>query len=136
MAAALCAAELNEPFDLQHTPSVMLAELFIAVHRLRDLVPYATFRLLGRLAGDSREELRVGVARSLAAFVELYPARVEELLLALGCDSCRRVRAAAAETLAELLRQPHREALLERWSWHPDRALEVLNRAKKLVQKR
>jgi HEAT repeats len=137
MAAALCAAELNEPFDLVHTPSVMLAELFREVPRLRALVPYATFRLLARLANDPRDELRAGVARALAEFVELYGPGVEELLLPLACDPCRRVRTASAETLAELLRRlPGEEELAERWRWHPDRALEVLERAKKLVKKR
>lgn len=137
MAAALCAAELNEPFDLVHTPSVIFAELFAAVQRLRDLVPYATLRLLSRLGNDPRDELRTGVARALAGFVELYPTRVEELLLPLACDSCRRVRAAAAETLATLLASlEDPEALTARWRWHPDRAVDVLDRARKSLQKR
>jgi HEAT repeats len=134
MCAALCAAELNEPFDLVHTPSVMLAELFHAVPRLRQLVPFATFRLLARLGNDPRDEVRVGTARALAEFVEMYPERVEELLLPLACDPSRRVRTAAVEPLAALLaRQP--EMLAERWRWHPDRAVEVLERARKQLAK-
>jgi hypothetical protein len=134
MAAALCAAELNEPFDLVHTPSVMLGELFPAAPRLRALVPYATFRLLTRLCNDPRDELRAGTARALGEFVGLYPDRVEELLLPLACDPSRRVRAAAAEALAALL-GPDPDALVERWRWHPDRAVECLERARKLLKK-
>jgi hypothetical protein len=137
MAAALCAAELNEPFDLEHTPSALLSELFRETARLRGLVPCATFRLLARLANDRRDELRAGTARALAEFVQLYPTRVEELLLPLACDSSRRVRAAAAETLAALLEHlPDREPLLERWRRHPDRALDVLERASRLLVKK
>jgi hypothetical protein len=105
MAAALCAAELNEPFDLAQTPSVMFAELFLAVHRLRELVPYATVRLLTRLGNDPRDELRAGTARALGDFVDIYPARVEKLLLSLACDPSGPVRAAAAGTLSATLRK-------------------------------
>jgi hypothetical protein len=137
MAAALCAAELNEPFDLVHTPSVELAELFPAAPRLRELVPCATFRLLTRLCNDPRDELRAGTARALGEFAALYPDRVEDLLLPLACDPCRRVRTATVDSLAALLRAlPRPDELVERWRWHPDRALDVLERARKITKKR
>jgi hypothetical protein len=132
IAAALCAAEANEPFDLVHVPSGAFSEFFGAVHRLRALVPFATFRLLTRLVNDERDELRVGAAHALAFFADLHPDPVEALLLPLACDSTRRVRAAAAETLAWLLRLlPDPEPLIERWRWHPDRAVDVLAKARK-----
>ena len=136
LALALCAAELNEPFDLVHTPASALAELFGAVGQLRAIVPFATVRLLARLSSDERDEIRVGVARGLAAFVDVYPDRVEELLLPLACDPARRVRAAAADTLAKLLAAvPDVEAVIERWRWHPDRAVEVLEKARKAAKR-
>jgi hypothetical protein len=137
VAAALCAAELNEPFDLVHAPQVALAELFANVQQLSALVPFATFRLLARLSCDDRDEVRVGVTRALGSFVGMYPDRVEELLLPLSCDPARRVRNAAVDTLSMLLRVlPDPENLVERWRWHPDRAVDVLEKAKKLNQKR
>jgi hypothetical protein len=137
IAAALCAAELNEPFDLVHAPPFALAELFGNLHQLTALVPFATFRLLARLSCDDRDEVRVGVTRGLANFVALYPERVEELLLPLSCDPSRRVRSAAVDTLSMLLRVlPDPDELIERWRWHPDRAVDVLEKAKKLSKKR
>jgi HEAT repeat protein len=134
LSAALCAAELNEAFDLDHTPSLVWAELFANVYRLRDLVPCATLRLLGRLAGDARDEVRVGAARALGAFTDSDPDRVETALLPLACDPSRRVRAAAAETLGLLLRAIGDVSdLIERWQWHPDRAAEVLSRARRCL---
>ena len=134
LSAALLAAELNEPFDLVHTPSVVFAELFTAVQVLRKSVPFATFRLLRRISCDDRDELRVGAARALANFAEIYPDRVEELLLPLACDPSRRVRNAAAETLARLLTVA--PELPERWRWHPDRAVAVLDKARRFAAKR
>jgi hypothetical protein len=136
LAAALCAAELNEPFDLVHTPSLAFAELFGNVQQLRTLVPFATFRLLSRLGGDERDEVRAGAAKALQSFVDVYPDRVEDVLLQLACDPVRRVRNAAAETLAKLLRVlPNPTELVDRWRWHPDRATDVLDRARKSLAK-
>src|SRR4051794_385901 len=58
VAAALLAAELNEPFDLVHAPPFAFAELFGNVRQLSALVPFATFRLLARLSCDDRDEIR------------------------------------------------------------------------------
>jgi hypothetical protein len=137
VAAALCAAELNEPFDLAHAPTIAFVELFFAVQHLRNVVPYATFRLLTRLSSDERDELRVGVARALGHFVNIYPEKMEDLLLPLACDPARRVRAAAVEALSLLLLDsPHPEEIVERWRWYPDRAVDVLERARKSLNKR
>jgi hypothetical protein len=137
IAAALCAAELNEPFDLVHAPAFAFAELFGNVRQLTALVPFATFRLLARLSCDDRDEIRKEVVHALASFVSLYPDRVEELLLPLSCDPSRRVRQAAAETLSALLAAlADPENLIERWRWHPDRAVDVLEKAKKLTAKK
>jgi hypothetical protein len=134
LSAALLAAELNEPFDLTQTPPVVFAELFASVKALRASVPFATFRLLSRLASDTRDLLREGAARALTGFTEIYPARVEETLLILACDSSRRVRTAAAETLARLL--PLVPDIADRWRWHPDRAVAVLDRARRFASQK
>ena len=134
LSSALCAAELNEPFDLDHTPSVVWTELFGSVEILRALVPCATLRLIGRLASDERDEIRVGAARALGSFVGADPERVESLLLPLACDSSRRVRTAAAETLGKLLAAlDDADELINRWLWHPDRAAEVMARARRCL---
>ncbi|HEX4513317.1 MAG TPA: hypothetical protein VH054_07265 [Polyangiaceae bacterium] len=130
---ALCAAEFGEPFDLARLPAQALRNLFEAVPQLAVSVPFATERLLARLAADGRVEVRVEAAKNLASFVELYPERVEELLLLLSCDPNRRVRHAASETLAVLLpRTPDPWRLIETWeNEHPDRAREALRNARR-----
>ncbi len=134
LATALCAAELGEPFDLEHAPASLTRELFAAVPKLRVCVPFATLRLLARLQGDDRAEVRLGVARALPWFAELYPSRVEELLLPLSCDANAKVRAATVETLADLLELADDPGpIIERWQWHPDRARDVLKRARALL---
>jgi hypothetical protein len=132
LSAALCAAELGEPFDFARVPGDEFREFFAAVPSLRVSVPFATLRLLSRLCNDPRVDVRVATARALQAFVDCYPRRVEELLLLIGCDSSRKVRAAAAETMAKLL--PTVEdpwQLIEAWQEHPDRARDVLKEARK-----
>jgi HEAT repeat protein len=98
--AALYAAELREPCDLERLPIDSLRELFQSAAQLRQSIPYATVCLLGRLASDMRVEVRTQVAHSLSHFVDAYPDRVEELLLLLSCDPSRKVRQAAASALA------------------------------------
>jgi hypothetical protein len=73
------------------------------------------------------------VAKALAWFVELYPDRVEELLLLLACDPCRRVRHAAATTLATLLPAVDNfRKLMEVWlTEHPERAQKTLLAARR-----
>jgi hypothetical protein len=80
LAHALCAAELNEPFDVHSLPIRLLRELFDSIPRLRASVPYATLQLLARLVDDRRAEVRNGVADALPWLGDLYPARVEALL--------------------------------------------------------
>jgi hypothetical protein len=134
LATALCAAELGEPFDLEHAPPSLTRELFQAVPKLRVCVPFATMRLLARLAADDRAEVRLGVTRALPWFAELYPSRVEELLLLLACDANAKVRAATVETLADLLElSDDAWPIVERWQWHPDRARDVLARARAML---
>jgi HEAT repeat protein len=132
LAAALLAAELGEPGDTQRLPSEALRELFASMSELHVSVPYATLKLLSRLASDGRAEVRAQTARALGWFVESHPERVEELLLLLACDSSRKVRAAAAESLADLIpRSNDPWELIEQWSGHPDRAREVLQAARR-----
>src|SRR5581483_890728 len=134
LAAALCAAELGEPFDLDHASTDLWRELFSAVPKLRVCVPFATLRLWARLAGDPRAEVRIGVARALPWFAEAYPERVEEILLPLACDSSGKVRAASVGALTDLLElSADPWPIIERWQWHPDRAREVLARARALL---
>ena len=84
-------------------------------------------KLLARLANDGRVDVRAQAARALGWFVDAYPDRVEELLLLLACDSSRKVRAAAAESLADLIPRANDPwELIEQWNAHPDRAREVL----------
>jgi hypothetical protein len=133
LSCALVAAEIGEPFDLARAPS-LIDELLAAVPALRACVPYATVRLVARLARDERADVRARVARALPCFVDLYPQRVDELLLELACDPARRVRAATANALAEVLltcRAP--DALVERWESYPDRARDVLARARRAL---
>ena len=132
LAAALVAAELDEPCDTARLSPDALRELFDAIPELRVAVPYATLRLLGRLANDPRVEVRARVASALGWLVEPYPDRVETLLLLLACDTSRKVRRAAAESLADLLpavNDPWK--LIETWDAHPDRAREALEAARR-----
>jgi hypothetical protein len=87
---------------------------------------------LSRLCNDARVEVRCATARALATFVECYPHRVEELLLLLACDSSRKVRHAAADTLAKLIPAVNDPwQLIETWQNHPDRAVDVLKDARR-----
>jgi hypothetical protein len=132
LAAALLAAELGEPFDTQRLPSSALRELYSSLSELHVSVPYATLKLLSRLANDGRVEVRAQTARALGWFVDAYADRVEELLLVLACDSSRKVRAAAAESLADLIPRANDPwELIEQWNSHPDRAREVLKAARR-----
>lgn len=132
LAAALLAAELGEPCDTQRLGADALRELFTSMNELHVSVPYATLKLLSRLANDGRVDVRMQTARSLGWFVEAYPKRVEELLLLLACDSSRKVRAAAAESLADLIPRANDPwAIIESWNAHPDRAREVLAQARR-----
>ena len=132
LAAALLAAELGEAFDTQRLPSEALRELFSSMTELHVSIPYATLRLLARLANDGRVDVRTQTARALGWLVDAYPDRVEELLLLLACDSSRKVRAAAAESLADLIpRSNDPWEIIETWSEHPDRAREVLKAARR-----
>ncbi|MDB4971335.1 MAG: hypothetical protein JWN44_7024 [Myxococcales bacterium] len=132
LAAALLAAELGESHDTRCLPERALRELFTSVRELRVSVPYATLKLLSRLASDSRLEVRVQTARSLGWFVDGYAKRVEELLLLLACDTSRKVRAAASESLADLIPKANDPwELIESWNQHPDRAREVLRAARR-----
>jgi HEAT repeats len=129
---ALLAAELGEPFDQRRLGPDALRELFASIAELRVSVPYATLELLGRLASDRRVDVRAQAARALGWFVDIYPQRVEELLLVLSCDDHRKVRTAAAESLADLLpRAPDPWELIHAWSEHPNRAREVLATARR-----
>lgn len=132
LAAALLAAELGEPYDTGRLPPEQLRELFASVHELRVSVPYAALRLLARLASDGRVDVRTQAARALGRFVDAYPERVEELLMVLACDSSRKVRAAAAETLAALIPVADDPwQLIEDWDAHPDRARDVMLTARR-----
>ena len=132
LAAALLAAELGEPFDAQRLPVEALQELFSSLSELHVSVPYATLKLLSRLANDGRVDVRAQAARALGWFVDHYPERVEELLLLLACDSSRKVRAAAAESLADLIPRANDPwELIEHGNAHPDRAREVLKTARR-----
>ena len=132
LVAALVAAELGEGFDTQRLSSEALGELFSSVAALHVSVPYATLRLLSRLCHDERADVRAEAARALGWFVGSHPERVEELLLVLACDGSRRVRAAAAESLADLIpRSNDPWELIEHWSGHPDRARQVLAAARR-----
>lgn len=132
LAAALLAAEMGEPFDAQRLPLEALHELFSSLEELHVSVPYATLKLLSRLANDGRVDVRAETARALGWFVDQYPDRVEELLLVLACDSSRKVRAAAAESLADLIPRANDPwELIETWNSHPDRAREVLKTARR-----
>jgi hypothetical protein len=132
LADALLAAELGEPGDTGALGGAVFDELFASMSELRVSVPYATLRLLGRLASDERADVRARAARALGWFVDHYARRVEELLLPLACDASRKVRAAAAEALADLIpvaADPWK--LMEDWQAHPDRAREVLQAARR-----
>lgn len=132
LADALLAAELGEPGDTGGLGRDALDELFASLDDLHISIPYATLRLLGRLASDDRADVRARAARALGWFVERYPRRVEELLLPLACDASRKVRSAAAEALADLIpvaSDPWK--LMEEWQAHPDRAREVLRTARR-----
>lgn len=132
LAAALLAAELGDGFDAQRLSSDALGELFSSMGELKISVPYATLRLLGRLASDGRVDVRAQTARAIGWFVDTHPERVEELLLLLACDYSRKVRAAAAESLADLIPRANDPwELIETWSGHPDRARQVLEAARR-----
>jgi hypothetical protein len=132
--AALCAAELGEPFDVTHAPIGLFDEFSAALPSLRVTVPYAALRLLGRFAVDARDEVRAGVAHALPWFTDLYAGQVEQLLLVLACDPARKVQKAAAHALADLLGHARdADELINRWQWHPDRARRVLADARALI---
>src|SRR4051812_48690602 len=103
LAAALLAAELDEPYPYDRLPLTSITELVESVKTLRVSVPFATIRLLTRLAQDSRAEVRLQVAHLLTWFADLYPDRVEQLLMPLACDSTKKVRTAVTESLADLI---------------------------------
>jgi hypothetical protein len=132
LASALLAAELGEPCDTQRLPMEVLQELFSSVGELRVSVPYATLKLVARLANDGRVDVRAQAARALGWLASVYPEGVEELLLMLACDTSRKVRQAAGESLADLLacaRDP--AAVVEAWSLHTGRARDVLDVARR-----
>jgi hypothetical protein len=84
------------------------------------------------LANDGRVDVRAETARALGWFVDAYPERVEEMLLVLACDTSRKVRAAAAESLADLIPRANDPwELIETWQNHPDRARQVLETARR-----
>lgn len=129
---ALLAAELGEPYATEKLRPEILRELFAAMPELHVAVPYAALKLVSRLASDGRTEVRAEAARALGWLVDAYPQRVEEQLLLLACDPSRRVRAAAAESLADLLPCANDPwELIETWNSHPDRAREVLRVARR-----
>lgn len=137
LAAALCAAELGEPFDLGAAPRSLAFDLLAAIPELRVSVPYATLRLLSRFATDDRTDVRAGVARGLPWFAELYPERVEQELLLLACDSAHKVRVATAEGLADLIESSDDpESIVARFASNTDRTREVLQRARALLPPR
>ncbi len=132
VAEALLAAELGHTCDTESLSLEALSELFSAIGELRLSVPYATLKLLSRLSSDGRADVRAQTARALGWFVDQYPERIEELLLVLACDSRRRVRAASAESLADLIPCANDPwELIEEWSSHPDRARAVLRAARR-----
>jgi HEAT repeat protein len=132
LAAALLAAELGDSFDTQRLSPEALRELFSSLAELHVSVPYATLKLLSRLTNDGRVDVRAATARALGWFVEAYPHRVEELLLVLACDTSRKVRSAAAESLADLIPRANDPwQLIEQWNGHPDRARRVLEAARR-----
>jgi hypothetical protein len=124
---------MGEPYDLARMPIDALRELFSSTAQLRESVPYATLCLLGRLACDTRLEVRTQVALALADFVTTYPERVNELLRLLSCDSARRVRHAASLTLAVLLPRVHdpKRVIADWESARPDRAREAMAAARR-----
>ena len=132
LCAALLAAEMGEPGATDKLRPQVLTELFSSVAELHVSIPYATLKLLARLCSDPRSDVRAQAARALGWFVEAYPQRVEELLLLLACDSSRKVRGAAAESLADLIPRANDPwELIEHWNEHPDRAREVLQTARR-----
>jgi HEAT repeat protein len=132
LAAALLAAELGEPHATDRLRPDVLRELFSSMADLHVSVPYATLKLLARLASDGRTDVRAEAARALGWFVDAYPQRVEELLLLLACDGSRKVRSAAAESLADLIPCANDPwELIEHWNAHPDRARQVLETARR-----
>jgi hypothetical protein len=135
LAAALLAAELNQPFALEDLPGPLIRELFQAMPQLRVSVPFAAMRLLQRLATHGRNDIRFNVARALPYFADLYPDAVEQALLPLACDSLRKVRGVAAEALADLLEvSPDPRAIIARWQRQPEKAREVLERARQSLR--
>src|SRR5690242_18618252 len=86
LAAALLAAEMDEPYPYHRLPMTAIVELAESVKSLRVSVPFATLRLLARLSEDERAEVRIQIARLLTWFADLYPERVEQLLMPLACD--------------------------------------------------
>ena len=80
---ALLAAELGEPFDTQRLAPETLRELFSSLDELHVSVPYATLKLLSRLANDGRVEVRAQAARAIGWFVDHLS------------QACRRAAAAA-----------------------------------------
>ena len=132
LAQALVAAELGGPFDLQQLSTAAERELFASLDELQASVPYATLALLGRFVHDERAEVRTQTARAIGRFVDIYPKRVDELLLVLACDPSQRVRAAAAESLADLIPRANDPwEIIEAWNAHAERAREVLEAARR-----
>jgi hypothetical protein len=132
LAESLIAAELGEPHETAQLDEGALRELFTSIGELHQSIPFAALKLFARLAADPRAEVRARTARALGWFVDLYAKWVEELLLLLACDSSRKVRNAAAESLADLIPAANDPwALIETWNAHPDRAREVLQAARR-----
>jgi len=63
LAVALLAAELGEPCAIEKLRPETLHEFFSSLAELHVSIPYATMRLLGRLASDGRSEVRAAAAR-------------------------------------------------------------------------
>jgi hypothetical protein len=101
--AALCAAELDEPFDFRHAPSRLVCDLVTALPDLRRTVPFAALQLVARLSEHVRADVRAKMAALLPGFAELYREQVHLLLLPLSRDPDVTVQVAAAEVVQELL---------------------------------
>jgi hypothetical protein len=133
LARALVATELVAPYRLNDEVSIARLLRENGCH-LRKIVPYAALRLVERLATSGRVEVRSLAAESLRPFIDLYPERVEALLLRLCADSSRRVRAACREPLAALLLSSReRRRLVERFDKRSKETKEVLAEARRAI---
>jgi hypothetical protein len=84
--------------------------------RFRATVAFAAVRLVAALLEGADEELRTRAVTALIPFADLYPERVEELLLSVVEERGLAIRAAHLEALCALLAvQPHPMLLVERW---------------------